>query len=164
MASPSSDEELDTILWKPSSNGSFSIKSLKLSLTTANIQPNRPDMELIWFFLIPKKCKFFIWSLFHKGINIIDRCQSRSPAMALNPNCVFSVRLIMKLWSISLPLVYTLNRFGGTSTNLWTDLLRFLSPWMRCLKSFVAQTSLKKKYPPSKSDWCYPLEHMAGEE
>lgn len=46
-------------------------------------------MALIWTSLVPKKCKFFIWSLFHKGINTIDKCQSRSPHMALNPNwCV----------------------------------------------------------------------------
>lgn len=40
---------------------------------------------------------------------------SLAPLLWLSiPIGVFSVSLIMKLWSISLPLVYTLNRFGGT--------------------------------------------------
>ena len=43
----------------------------------------------LWKFYIPKKCKFFIWSLMHSSINTMKVIQKKIPNLCLNPNwCV----------------------------------------------------------------------------
>lgn len=34
----------------------------------------------------PKKCKFFIWSILHKGLNTHDKMQRRYPSLHINPS------------------------------------------------------------------------------
>lgn len=87
---PSFDLNGDTIRWKLTTDGTFTVKSIKDC-----IRPPSPQNYLskfvgnLWSSLIPKKCKFFLWSILHNGINTMDKYQKRNPSLYLNPNwCV----------------------------------------------------------------------------
>lgn len=71
---PIQTEEPDIILWNLGDKGLFTIKSLKQYLSASRNLPNHPDLTQVWASYIPKKCKFFPWSLYHRSINTIDKC------------------------------------------------------------------------------------------
>lgn len=43
-------------------------------------------MGHLWKNNLPKKCKFFIWSILHKGLNTHDKMQKRYPSLNINPS------------------------------------------------------------------------------
>lgn len=83
---PALSEEPDSISWSLTSNEVFSVKSLKTSLADVADQTNLMNIGHLWSMHIPKKFKFFVWSLFHRGINTAEKCQSQYSSIALNPN------------------------------------------------------------------------------
>lgn len=76
----------DITYWAFESNGCFSVKSTKNTRAEGLIYMAPLMIGYLWKTLLPKKCKFFIWSLIHKGINTTDKYQSRHPSLNLNPN------------------------------------------------------------------------------
>lgn len=67
----------------------FNVKSLKLHMH--NILPDNTYRNVgnMWSSLWPKKCKFFIWTIIHNGLNSMENRQARHPSLHLNPNwCV----------------------------------------------------------------------------
>lgn len=79
--------------WLLNSSGFFTIASVKKAIsvdsTVANINERSINFNDLWKSSIQKKCKFFLWTVFHERLNSTDVIQRRYPNMALNPNwCV----------------------------------------------------------------------------
>lgn len=57
-------------IWSLNTNGSFMIASIKKALHNSNQadlnNSNEQIYQNLWKSIIPQKCKFFIWSLFHE--------------------------------------------------------------------------------------------------
>lgn len=80
---PQTQRSVRLLIW---TLASFSMRSLKDYIAVVVDHTLPMDIGPIWSTFIPKKCKFFLWSLFHKGVNTADKCQSRFPSMHLSPN------------------------------------------------------------------------------
>lgn len=80
----------DFPLWKLSSDGSFSITSIKRSIHISDqrgMDISDPNiLQNLWKSCVPRKCKIFIWSLLHECINTTENLQKRLPNWNLNPN------------------------------------------------------------------------------
>lgn len=58
------------------------------------VQINCRRYEL-WNSKLSKKCRFFVWSLFHESINSVDNLQKRLPNTYLHPNrCVLCKSIV----------------------------------------------------------------------
>lgn len=79
--SPTVNSGNDLWFWTFGTANVFTVKSIKEILTVErHIQPDN-QMRRMWETAISKKCKFFIWSLKHQGINTVDKMQARRPNM-----------------------------------------------------------------------------------
>ena len=85
----------DIPVWKLNTNGNFDIASVKrlLSLSTILTLPTSIPLysRLYGKLIFQKKCKFFIWTLIHKCINMAVKLQKRFPNWYLNSKCLCSL-------------------------------------------------------------------------
>lgn len=70
---------VDITYWALESSGCFSVKSIKNLLNGGLLSSNPLNLGFLWKTLLPKKCKFFTWSLIHKGINTIAQISKQAP-------------------------------------------------------------------------------------
>lgn len=87
---PNDSRGRDRPIWKRDSNGVFKTSTVKEALFN---QSNRltPPLEAdkykkMWKSHIPKKCKFFQWTLSHRSINTMENLQRKLPSHSLNLN------------------------------------------------------------------------------
>lgn len=59
---------------------------MKEHLHNININNPNKDPRYLWSAIMPKKCKFFLWTILHQGLNTSDKCQARFFSMSLCPN------------------------------------------------------------------------------
>ena len=87
------DEGMCKPIWKLENNKVFTTisfeKSIQISPPDGNNEVDRQIFKALWKSSILKKCKFFLWSILHKGINTMEVLRRRPPKTCLNPNwCV----------------------------------------------------------------------------
>lgn len=85
----------DFLKWIPSKEGIFTTKSARNILRGHRapvLSHGESVFNNLWQASIPKRCKFFIWTLFHKKLNTSDRLQKKLSGTALNPNICFMCR------------------------------------------------------------------------
>ena len=94
---PKEDKDLCNPLWKLKNNKIFITTSIKkkkkkviqISSLHWNNEVDPHIFKVSWKSSIPKKCKFFLWSILYESINTMEVLQSRMPKTCLNPNwCV----------------------------------------------------------------------------
>ncbi|XP_031744692.1 uncharacterized protein LOC116405125 [Cucumis sativus] len=87
---PLPDSGFDNPRWTLNNNGSFTVASIKLARPLNNQdETNEDDGEIynnLWKSTIPKRCKFFVWTLLHECINTMDMLQRRLPTWNLKPS------------------------------------------------------------------------------
>lgn len=69
----------------------FLMRPSRLDLSRINYiafsnSPPNTRVGYLWNNNLPKKCKFFIWSLLHNSLNTLDKVQRRHPSLHINPN------------------------------------------------------------------------------
>ena len=90
---PNKDKGRGKPNWNLENNKVFTTASVKkaiqISPTNENNGVDNRIFKALWKSPIPKKCKFFPWSILHEGINTMDKLQRRQLNTCLNPNwCV----------------------------------------------------------------------------
>lgn len=86
---PNNRQFANSMKWSFASNGIFGVKSYKIFLVAASQPNNNINVGSLWSKLLPKKCKFFVWTILHNGINTSDIYQARNPKLHITPNqCV----------------------------------------------------------------------------
>ncbi|GAA0152030.1 hypothetical protein LIER_37404 [Lithospermum erythrorhizon] len=96
----------DILLWKPSSNSSFSFKS-----AWQMVRQERPFSSicaLVWHSHIPKKMSFLVWRLFHKWLPVEQIQQMRGTSLASKCVCCHNIETI--------PHVFFTNKIAA---NIW---------------------------------------------
>ncbi|TYK10356.1 LINE-1 retrotransposable element ORF2 protein [Cucumis melo var. makuwa] len=87
----------DSPTWILNSDGFYSVASVKKAL----LQPDQGILALqnqntfknLWKSSIPKKCKFFIWTLLYDSVNTADQLTKRMPNLCSRPSwCVMCKR------------------------------------------------------------------------
>lgn len=68
---------IDRLWWKADSSGVYSARSAFSLSTNPSPKLKAPVVNFIWNFQVPKKVKFFLWSLFYKSVNSAERLQKR---------------------------------------------------------------------------------------
>lgn len=76
----------DLTRWTLNPEGKFTVSSYKNYIASKYFPLQPINVGSLWSTYLPKKCKLFIWTLLHKGLNTGDKCQLRYPKMALSPN------------------------------------------------------------------------------
>ncbi|TYK00226.1 LINE-1 retrotransposable element ORF2 protein [Cucumis melo var. makuwa] len=82
----------NNMIWTPNDKGTYTAASAKRQLLSERPTPNlneRNFYETLWKSKLPKKGKFFMWSLFHESINTTDVLQKRLPNTYLQPSRCF---------------------------------------------------------------------------
>ena len=87
---PNDSRAIDYPTWKLNINGKFFVASVKKVFFSLN---QRDDINIdvnifsqLWKTKIPKKCRFFIWSLLHCCINTADILQRKVSTLNLSSN------------------------------------------------------------------------------
>ena len=84
-------------LWLLNSCRSFIIASIKRSLNDesneANANIQTVNFKNLWKASIQKKCKYFLWTVYHDCLNTLDVLQKRCPNMALSLNWCSSCKV-----------------------------------------------------------------------
>lgn len=82
-------------LWSLNDDNLFSTASVKEAETRYPLNYNNGFKEHIfkclWKSVIPKKCKFFIWSILYKGPNTKEVLQKKAPSILSGALCAFQV-------------------------------------------------------------------------
>ena len=76
----------DSFQWRLEALGQFPTKSTFLKLTIGATKVNLPLVNLIWKPKIPRKTKFFLWSLPYRSLNTQDKLQRKFPNCNLSPS------------------------------------------------------------------------------
>ena len=101
--------------------------------------------ETIWTSVVPKKCTFSLWTVFHRKINTLEVIKKKCPSMYLNPNrCILcyasseDVDYLLLDCKITKSLWNKMSEIMGDSVNInnFTSLSRSVSK--------LKQTSRKK--------------------
>lgn len=121
---PCENKGMSKPIWNLQKDGLFIVASVNEALhTDSNISPlgfNHTHFSNMWKVSIPKKCKFFIWSIIHGGINTIYGSTSKGGARALASilTGAISVNQTMKRLIFSLLDTVHLPSFGITFPDL----------------------------------------------
>ena len=86
---PLPDTGLDRPMWNLNSNDIFSVASTKIARTQNNQVEYDDDGVIynnLWKPTIPKRWKFFLWTLLRECINTMDMLQRRLPTWNINPS------------------------------------------------------------------------------
>lgn len=88
-----------SLWWNADNKGTFSMKSAFLAITSSpSPKLNTATTSLIWNFKVPKKVKFFLWTLFYRGTNTTDKIQRKLPYWTFSPSvyvmCVNNVETV----------------------------------------------------------------------
>lgn len=153
----------DMWMWKLESNGNFSIKSVKKFLSIDRMRPICQNMDKIWSSFIPKKCKFFWWTLMLRSINTSEKIQARRPDCALSPNwCYLCNKASESVDHLFIHCTETsyYRAIISTAANLplngFSRIEQFMEFWLT-----IPQTSTKKHLVFQLNGLSY-LAHMAG--
>ena len=76
----------DSLKWTPNINGNFTTKSTFLNLTKRSPFIVVPLICHIWKTKIPKKVKFFLWSLAYRSLNTHEKLQKKFQYTMLSPS------------------------------------------------------------------------------
>lgn len=86
---PSFSSGPDCFIWIHATNGLFSTASARPLFQTMrsrclNVEPH--TINNLWRSIIPRKCKFFVWSIFHRSINTADKLQKKFKHLMISPH------------------------------------------------------------------------------
>lgn len=91
LPKPSSTNSSDIPRWMIDPNGRFSVASARLAFrdnaSVLTAQLNEISIHHLWKANIPKKCKFFIWTVLHRKLNTTEILQQKFKNMVLGPSC-----------------------------------------------------------------------------
>lgn len=89
LPKPSSSTDKDILLcWLPHAQKCFTVASARLKLweSSSSLQVDSEVLSNLWRAPVPKKCKFFIWTIFHRSLNTDDRLQNFFKDSSLLPS------------------------------------------------------------------------------
>lgn len=148
-------------MWSICSNGTFSVKSLKMHLYNTSIMNNIVNVGSLQTSTLPKKCKVFIWTILHRSLNTADKIQARHHSITLYLNwCVLCRQDIEDFGAPLLPLplcclylVFFAKRWS--KFQLFCILFRYYS------KAHPHSPNVLQGYYYEQPHWRYPLVFVA---
>lgn len=109
----------DRLNWNFDTRDSFTCKFYFLESFPSSSSFQAPLIKAIWNFKIPRKVKFFLWTLCYRSLNTSDRIQRKLPN-----------------WSIS-PCICRMCYGAEESLNHLFILCSFARNWLYCLMGFL---------------------------